>query len=648
MNIFRGRELYLRTLIYILAVITFFSYWYVLGWGSAFVGATVVKGALVLLGTDLTGNPLRSTITFFVVFMYIGLFSFLASLNIYMGLAINFVTLFLIAYNFSSNVKQLIWRPFVLGYLYLLVEPGTYHQLPSRFLALGLGTLFVALTQFILNTNKSKKSLNDGLTTLLSEICAKIDIILDGKEVLDNKFKVVASVDKISQAIYSKRIDPFFVTKKDNTIFNIALYGERLNYLLKEININLHNNIEKSFIEDLKIVIQNISSLVNDKDYNNEILMLLTDFYTKHKDNSSNDYYLYEILQNIKMLKTSIERSAYDGFRRRDIFLNRKLKNQISSAFKFTLSRDSLKLTFAFRIAFLLSVSYFIVNYFKIPEGKWIVFTIYAVVDPLFESTKNRFPKRFKGTLLGVCIFIAIYITVQNIYLQAIIFIALYYLFVITKDFGVRTMCTAAVSLGLFAMATQSPSKGIIYRVVFVVLGILIGYLGNKYIFPYNSTKSNNKILSLYHSLSTEILDFAFNNPVNDYYFCILREKLFLSKLYESKLVSNKNEDIKAFIFNQRILNNTICFLVFSIKDSSQKDAILAQLKEYIICLDKNKNYKDVCETEILIESKKAFEDNVLKLHKNDEKLTLINLQRIAIRLNKSHYLIKKILNTQG
>ncbi|MGL4991141.1 MAG: FUSC family protein, partial [Sarcina sp.] len=535
MNIFRGKELYLRSIIYVLAVIVFFTVWTVLGEGTAFVGATISKGALVLLANDLTGNPIRTTITFVGVFVCLGMVSFLASLNIYVGFLINFITIFLLAYNFSSNVKQIIWRPFVLGYLYLLSEPGTVHQLPSRLITLALGGVFVVITQYILNGNRTKKIIYDGLSELTKDIRKKIECLLDKQEIEADRYKVLKNIDKITSAIYKRRIDPFFITKKDNTVINIALYFERLNYLLEELGKNKYADLDEKFLKDLLNLISSINKQVKSRELSYNILELLELFCSKY-NNEKENYYVCEILQNINMLRVSIKNSIYDGYRKRDILFNLKLRKQISTVFSLNFNHDSLRFAFGMRIAILISVSYFIVMVFHISEGKWIVFTIYAVVDPLFEDSKKRFSKRFKGTLLGIGIFLLVYIFVPNIILEGIIFITLYYIYVITKDFGIKTMCTAAVSLGLFAIVTNNPAHGVTYRIVFVIIGIAIASLGNKYLFPYNASKSMNKIIYLYQKLSKEILEFMFENPTNDYFYKILGEKVVLSKLYESKL----------------------------------------------------------------------------------------------------------------
>ncbi|MGL5417535.1 MAG: FUSC family protein [Clostridium sp.] len=637
MKIFKGRELVLRTIVYILATIVFFGLWRILGPGKAFIGATIAKGSLVLMNTDLTGNKIRSTLTFLIIFVYIGLFSFIASLNIYLGLVVNFVSIFIIAYNFTSNIKQWIWRPFVLGYLYLLIEPGTFKELPTRLIVLALGALFLMFTQLIVNKNKFKKKMNENLNELLDKINMKIDIILEGKEVLDNSFKVSENVNQIVDSIYKKRIDPFFITKEDNEILDLTLYIERLNYLLKEINIDLHNDIEIEFMKDLKELILEIKNSKNRGEKNIEIINLIDKFIEKNKDKS--DYYIYEVLQNLFMLKENLDRKDYS---KKDILFNRRLRKEITSVFNFKISRKSLRFSFAFRAAFLLAVSYFIVSLIKVEEGKWIVFTIYAVIEPFFEDSKKRFPKRFTGTVLGIVVFVAIYLFVSNVFIEGVLFIGLYYLYVISKDFQTKTMCTAAVSLGLFSIATETPGRGVLLRISFVVLGIIIGYLGTKYIFPYDIKKALKNLIRNYNQLSSEILDFSIGESKNIYYYKLLGEKMSISKLYESKIISNnaiiKDKDIDKFVYNQRVLNNTIYFTIFFFKEENVKINVLDKINYDI----KGKN-----EEEVLIKVKNEFKERFLEIHDNKEKLAFLNMQRIVVRLKESERLTKKLLERE-
>ncbi|MGL4991590.1 MAG: FUSC family protein [Sarcina sp.] len=631
-NILKGKDLLRHTFAYILAVIFFFASWSILGPGTAYIGATIAKGSLVLLGTDLTGNPLRTSLTFLLVFVFIGFGSFISALNLYTGLVINFLIIFILAYKFSSNIKQLIWRPFVLGYLYLLIEPGTLHTLPFRLLTLSIGAFFIVLTQFIVNKNKTKKTLYNGLNSLIKATSLNIENIIENKNI-DTQKEIASSVDKIISSIYTKRIDPIFITKTDNSILNFTLYIERLNFILNEIKLNSNETINKEFFVDLDILMIDISNLFASDPSIKTLISRLDTFYIKYKDTVSSDYYYYEILQNIEMLKLSYSTVEKYKHTKREILFNRKLKRNINSAWRFNFSRDSLRFTFALRISTLLSISYFIVHLFNIPKGSWIVFTIYAVLDPLFENSQKRFSKRFKGTLLGIGLFLVIYLTIRNVYIEGLIFILMYYLYVINKDFGVRTMCTATVSLGLFAIISNTPYRGISYRFFFVFLGIFIGYFANKYFLPYNADNARKRITDLYYNLSFNILNFAVNNPVDNKFFNIFSEKIFLSKLYESKLLSFKTPIVLEFIHNQRILNNTIFFLFVNSKEDDKK---LNIIKDFL---------SDTSTISKLHSSRYRLKNEFATLTDNVDKLLYTNLDRILVRLEVSIKLDLKLQN---
>lgn len=650
MKFVKGKELLLRTFVYILAVIVFFTYWSVLGVGTAFVGATVAKGSLVLLNKDLTANPIRSTLNILFLFIFIGVVSFVATFNLYTGLFINFFAIFFLTYNLVSNLKQSIWAAFVLGYLYLLIEPCTIHTLGPRLLGLAIGALFVMLTQFILNKNKSRDKLNNNISTLINEISLKLKDILDGKNPEDNKFKVSNTIDDIVSIVYNKRIDPYFIRGKDNIILNVSLYMERLDYLIKELNLDLTIDLNKSFILDLFNLMNVLSENINSNSNKDVILIKLNDFNEKYKEKASDNYYLYEILQNLSMLMLSFKNTSASNYSRKDMILNRKLRKRIHDFSKFKIDKNSIRFTYAFRFSLVLSLSYFISKRFNIPQGDWIMFTLFAVVQPFVSDSKKRFSKRFTGTLYGIVIFAITYFLVDSIIVKGIIFVAIYYIYVIATDYSIKTTCTTSVSLGLFAILTHDPSHGILYRFSFMGIGVIVGYLATRFIFPYSLKNSMIKLMENYNQLSKEILAFTFSHQTDKSFFNILNEKIFISKLYETKIVRNNTisefKNIKEFIYNQRILNNTIYFFVFSLQNHNidLDNKRLLEIKDDVYKISSTFSVENYNEDELLLLFKNLSKDKFKNLKTTSEKLAFINIYRILIRMEISNYLVKKIV----
>ena len=94
---------------------------------------------------------------------------------------------------------------------------------------------------------------------------------------------------------------------------------------------------------------------------------------------------------------------------------------------------------------------------------------------------------------------------------------------------------------------------------------------------------------------------------------------------------------------NQRILNNTIYFLLYSIKDNKQKDKVVEYFEKYILEVDfYNKNDIED-EATIIKKIKERFKVGFHEIESNEENILFINLYRIVIRMRVSKILLEEI-----
>lgn len=646
------KEYFLKTIIFILGVIVFLSYWFFLGTVNAFVGVAVVKGALTLLNKDLTANPIKNSLIFLLAFLYIGVFSYIATLNIFLGLFINFFALFFITYNFVSDLTISIWIPFVLGYLYLLVKPVSYgYELKERLIALAIGSLFIIISQLILNKNKSKNKIKSDFILLLDNILNKISDLKNKKGIDNKNSKITTYLDNIVATIYNRRASFFYIDDNDSILLNLSVCLERLNNSINRVKLN--NCIkEDEILIDLSNLINKMKGYIKNDNYDASFILDIEDFLNKYSKDLNNNYSFYDIMQNIEMLKFSltnlINSNKKRKFKIKNIFsaINKfKVKNIVKYNFK-----KSIKFTYAFRLSFLLSVSYFIVELLKIPEGKWITFTIFTVVQPYIEDSQKRFTKRFKGTIIGIIIFSLINIFVGSFYLEIFIFAILYYIYSLSSDFTVKTICTTTVGLGVFSIITDAPASGDFYRFIFMVVGSFIGYIGSKYIFPYSLRDSIDRLSKEYYNISLNIVYEGSRKEINAKLTTYIDEQVLLSKLFESKIIVNnstyKLKCVNEFIYNQRFLNNDIYYLYFYVFKNKIQSNILKEFKlgvngayhfkdgDPIIDLDKVKILKD------------SIKNKFNGISDEKDKLVFITIYRILYRLEKSNKLISEIDNT--
>lgn len=56
------------------------------------------------------------------------------------------------------------------------------------------------------------------------------------------------------------------------------------------------------------------------------------------------------------------------------------------------------------RMAITMTIGLFLIEYFKLSEGRWILFTILSLTTPLYETSKHKIIYRIEATLIGAII----------------------------------------------------------------------------------------------------------------------------------------------------------------------------------------------------------------------------------------------------
>ncbi|MCU9811901.1 FUSC family protein, partial [Paraclostridium sp. AKS81] len=90
---------------------------------------------------------------------------------------------------------------------------------------------------------------------------------------------------------------------------------------------------------------------------------------------------------------------------------------------------DSLRFNLAIKASILISIAVFIVDYFNIYEGKWVVYTLAVVLLPYAEESTKKSIDRAIGTILGAIVLGIIYKVINgNSTLMIFIFMISLYL----------------------------------------------------------------------------------------------------------------------------------------------------------------------------------------------------------------------------
>lgn len=274
---------------------------------------------------------------------------------------INIVVIFFIAYAFFYDLKTSVWSPLILTYLILLVNPvKSSVDFPKRLIALALGSLFLIITQLIINHHRARHDLRSNLIDLVKEISIKIDILINNKNFPYDYVHIEKYMDKILSIVNDRRDNIFYLNKRDNIRLNFALYIERLNYFLDEVVHSLDKQCSYGkLINEIDLFAKDYQKLLN---YN---------------------YSAYEIIQNMSMLKFAVVNFANNKGKEKTNITNYFKISKIliiKDVIKLNFNFKSLRFAYAFKFAFLLSASFFFAKFFHLQFGYWITATLFAVL----------------------------------------------------------------------------------------------------------------------------------------------------------------------------------------------------------------------------------------------------------------------------
>ena len=223
---------------------------------------------------------------------------------------------------------------------------------------------------------------------------------------------------------------------------------------------------------------------MNEEKSTKELKNQLNEFIYEGDDIHYSHYISYELRQNMTLLRDILDNLENGGLSYSDkkYGINEKIKER--EIIKRRFNRNSLRFTFAFRIALLVSLGAFVVDYFDLYKGKWMVFTLSSVVQPYIESSETKMIDRIKGSLIGILIFELLFHLVPSMEVKMLIAFTCGYIGFYFKDYSKKMifMTVFALSMG----ATNNDFNILSFdRLKFILIGCVIAFVANRIIFPY-------------------------------------------------------------------------------------------------------------------------------------------------------------------
>ncbi len=546
-----------KTIIFIFVIVFVTVFKMIFHEENVLIGVTTVIMILMYFERDLTINLWRNFFGLLTVNLLQGIFAFISAENMWLGIGLNFISMFIVGYFFTYNVKKPLYIAFGLQYLFILNTPVTLELLPNRLAALATGIVLVMLTQILFNKNKLAKVGNKYTISICNNLITKLKLQNDDLEL---NHSIETSLKEIRKIVYSRRAKGYYFTKEGRIWLKISVCLEKLYFLLKKIS---NEEISTQIRDDIQIELEYIKAIIEKR---------ISPPHTSFLVQQNKSLYLYELASEFCLLKELLMELQTSN--KKDLNQVEKL---INIPFNFTslynhfnnFSRESVRFTYAMRLSILISITMFISEYFDLSEGKWIAFTIFSVTQPYLEQAKQRFGKRILGTLAGVTVVFLLFSIVTDTAVRSFIVLLAGYLNSYAVSYF-NIVFTVTVSALGSASLTGDFEVLTITRIIYVVAGTLLGMLANNLLFPHSIKSGTAHLVKMYKETSRTLMYEVYHylkNPSNTH---TIHNLFAVSALIEDRiLLNNETLEIKEsqnYMDQQKKLTHLLYVLFLRIK----------------------------------------------------------------------------------
>lgn len=553
----------------VLSVVLMGLYKTIFGVENTIIGLIIAMASYAFLRLDLTSYPIYKSMIFLILNLFLAISAYISAINPFIGLIINFLILFTVSFIYTTEFKNVISYIFLLLYVYMWEYPISLDELPRRLVAMGVGVFIIIGIHILFNRRNFKKNSNNiiirSIRNIQKEICHIINKSYKEKE----NIYIDSELRKLLILIEGRNNNKFIENNKDDIYFNIVLILERINSIINKVGkINNKSKDVIDYLNSLNHDLENITLFLERKvDCINEEKDDLNKSSMINNFTDKEYAFLGECTELIRLLEKNIN-NLYEYNRkksRKRIKVKFNLKELLIG--NSSLKMKHLRVAYSLKLAIAVSLIMFIVDLFKIHQGRWIVTSVYVVIQPYEEETLTKAIKRFKGTIIGVIIYISIFTFFPHIIPLELLLLILMFLYFVQKDYEKKVVCTALMTLS-FGLSRSTVGYLAFYRFLFVIIGIVIALGINKLIFPQSIKNSiydlKERYLELTNKLLYELKSILYEEKYNENTVKLLLDcNLIESKLMENKLIA-ENLELKDLVDKQSIILSKIrCLILF-------------------------------------------------------------------------------------
>lgn len=533
------------------AVITLFGVGILFGVKNIMIAFPIALTSTVMGRQNFQVRTFSKAIKIIIIDLIIVLTAYLSSINIWIGIPINLVAIFLIMYTIVSPYDLTFYKPFIMLYVFTQYAQVSLAELPLRILSVIFGVLVVVGASFVNRVNERSilgKSVQEAFTLINNQL-EKI-LIGEFDHVIEDKCSKI--MRDIAYKVYITRHRKYLTTNLGKVQFKIFITVEYLNlYMIHIYNQVKDSIISKEYIGYLKEIIENIIELCKD---NVDIQALQENVEIFIKNQSMDKDYHFEIslilenvIESIKELSLIGKRGSnkvYKDWARADI-------DKTRVTFKEYFKPNTIRFKFAIRMAITLTIALSIGEFLGFYKIIWAVITIMSIMQPYYEDTIKKARDRIMGNIFGI-LFTGILINVVNsrVITLIILVVSLYLIYAFKEYYKISLF--AAISSICIASLTENINLLIFYRIIYVLIGVVIVAIANRFIFPYRLKDGVEQLIEKVARLNKKIIEDSMeflqrNKQIYEIRDLVIHSTLLCQKLYMRNLQYH-DEEINRFI----------------------------------------------------------------------------------------------------
>lgn len=478
-----GRTLTGKTVTFAIVCVFFALFVMFFGTAHAMLGIITAVAAMLMLGKDMSSRPVSNIVSLAAFMIFLGIGAFLASLNPYLGVAVNFCVVFLTVFSSMQDLKSPMHFPLLLFYAVMVIIPVTAEELPNRLLSLMSAAVFVVALNVLINRGSRRQMSHRGVAAVCREIAVR------AREAMDGGAPDAAELERLctdlNRGLYDRLKGHFFTSPRDRTLLDLVVSLMDLGraVCLRERSRGCLGDIV-SFMETVESHELGGAPL---EEVRTEADRLI----------ASNPDADLAVRSSVRDVATGL--AVLESPKPRQGMMIRSMIPDIMASVREEARHDSARFTFAVRMALMFSLVAFASDYWDWISGQVLLFTVIALLVPYLEDAWQKTVMRLTGTVIGAAVFAAVLILFQGNSLSlAVLALLSGYLYTVLGGgrYDHQMLFFTMVVLAVSALTSPDPDADVLERIVFTLAGALVAIVANRVILPYRISDGNTELVA--------------------------------------------------------------------------------------------------------------------------------------------------------